>query len=172
MDMQPDGPRETDAPAYQPSPDGEDVFDLGREYRVKSEEADFTGDPGTTDVMAAVEDGETYFPPTDPVVVLTNDTLEGLEMRGGVAETALDEPRAGHRDPARLQYNDEELAEAVIRALRNDAYTMDLDVEAAVVEGVVYLRGRVNSIEDVEQAEEVAGSVDGVVDVEEELEIV
>ncbi|HMA37464.1 MAG TPA: BON domain-containing protein [Chloroflexia bacterium] len=72
----------------------------------------------------------------------------------------------------RLKYNDDELAEKVTHALRNDAYTTDLDIDVEVEDGIVYLRGRVNSLDDVEQAEEVAGRVDGVVDVEEELEII
>jgi osmotically-inducible protein OsmY len=60
----------------------------------------------------------------------------------------------------------------VLNAIRNDAYTTDLDIDVTVENGIVYLRGRVNSLDDVEQAEEVAGSVEGVVDVEEELEII
>ena len=37
---------------------------------------------------------------------------------------------------------------------------------------MVYLTGKVRSLEDIEQAEQVAGSVPGVEEVEEELEIV
>jgi hypothetical protein len=159
-------------PDYPPS---EDVLSLGPEYLVESDEGSFTGDPGTTDVMEVVENGETFFAPTDPVVqpvTPTEDNPEGMDILGGFAGTALDTPREQTRDPERIRYNDDEIAENVITALRNDAYTTDLDVDVEVVDGIVYLRGRVNSIEDVEQAEEVAGSVEGVVDVEEELEIV
>lgn len=150
----------------------EDVLDLDPEFLVESDEGSFTADPGTTDVMEVVENGETYFPPVDPVVRTVSGDFGGLEVAGGFAGTSLDEPREESRDPARLQLNDEELAENVLTALRNDAYTTDLDVDVEVVNGIVYLRGRVNSLDDVEQAEEVAGSVEGVVDVEEELEIV
>jgi osmotically-inducible protein OsmY len=71
-----------------------------------------------------------------------------------------------------VRRNDDELAEAVTRALRADSYTTDLAIEVEVEDGVVYLRGQVTSLEDIEQAEEVAGRVPGVEDVEEELEIV
>jgi osmotically-inducible protein OsmY len=71
-----------------------------------------------------------------------------------------------------MKLNDDEIAENVLNAIRNDAYTTDLDIDVTVENGIVYLRGRVNSLDDVEQAEEVAGSVEGVVDVEEELEII
>ncbi|HET7080532.1 MAG TPA: BON domain-containing protein [Chloroflexia bacterium] len=149
---------------------GEDVFDLPVEP-LESVEPDFAGDVGTTDVQEVVENGETYFPPTDPVVAPVDD-FEGVEVRGGFAETSLEEPREATRDPARMKLNDDEIAENVLNAIRNDAYTTDLDIDVTVENGIVYLRGRVNSLDDVEQAEEVAGSVEGVVDVEEELEII
>jgi hypothetical protein len=149
---------------------GEDVFDLPVEP-LESVEPDFAGDVGTTDVQEVVENGETYFPPTDPVVAPVDD-FEGVEVRGGIAETSQEEPREATRDPARKKLNDDEIAENVLNAIRNDAYTTDLDIDVTVENGIVYLRGRVNSLDDVEQAEEVAGSVEGVVDVEEELEII
>ncbi len=153
-----------------PAVGGGDVLDLGSDFLVESEEADFESDPGTTDVLDAVENGEVYFPPTDPVVRPANN-MEGLVIQGGFADTALDDPE-GSPNPARIKYNDEDIADRVIAALRNDAYTTDLAIDVDVEDGVVYLRGRVSSLDDVEQAEEVAGRVDGVEDVEEELEIV
>jgi osmotically-inducible protein OsmY len=53
-----------------------------------------------------------------------------------------------------------------------DAYTTDLNIEVEVEDGVVYLHGTVGSLDDVEQAEQIAGSVPGVVEVDEDLEIV
>ncbi|HUS15954.1 MAG TPA: BON domain-containing protein, partial [Chloroflexia bacterium] len=170
MDSETDTVR--DSYTGEPTERGGDVLDLSSDLLVESEEPDFSGDPGTTDVMEAVENGEVYFPPTDPVVRISDDRLDGLEVQGGFAETALDEPLEGSRQPERMKFNDEEIAENVINALRNDAYTTDLDIDVEVVDGIVYLRGRVNSLEDVEQAEEVAGRVEGIVDVEEELDIV
>jgi len=153
-----------------PAEGGGDVLDLGAEFLVEGEEPDFAADPGTTDVLDAVENGDVFFAPTDPVVRPATN-MEGLDIQGGFADTALDDPDESP-NPVRIKYNDEDIAARVIRALRNDAYTTDLDIDVEVEDGVVYLRGRVNSLDDVEQAEEVAGRVDGVEDVEEELEIV
>jgi hypothetical protein len=150
---------------------GGDVLDLPPDLLVEGEEPDFAGDVGTTDVEDVVENGETYFPPTDPVVRSVDD-LDGLAVQGGFADTALEEPVEANRDPPRMKYNDDEIAENVLNALRNDSYTTDLDIDVDVAQGIVYLRGRVNSIEDAEQAQEVAGRVDGVVDVEDQTELV
>ncbi len=166
---------------YRPEPDyservpSEDVLDQGPAVLEEADEPSFTGDTGTTNVEEVVEDGETYFPPIDPVVEPVRPSaanVEGMEVRGGFASDRLENPQEASREPTRMKFNDDEIAENVENALRNDAYTNDLDIEIEVVDGVVYLRGRVNSIEDVEQAEEVAGSVEGVVDVEDELEVI
>ena len=50
--------------------------------------------------------------------------------------------------------------------------TTDLQIEVTVEQGVVYLRGRVEGIEDVDNAESVAGRVPGVLDVVEELDVI
>src|SRR5438874_1532744 len=44
-----------------------DVLDLDGSWIAESEEPDFSDDPGTTDVIEAIEEAEPYFPPTDPV---------------------------------------------------------------------------------------------------------
>src|SRR5438270_7732357 len=92
----------------------DDVLELGAEYLVESEEGDFTGDAGATDVITVVEDGETYFPPTDPVVAPSTTSPDGLEVRGGFARTSLDEPREARIDPTRLKLNDDEIVENVL----------------------------------------------------------
>jgi len=56
-------------------------------------------------------------------------------------------------------------------ALAHDAATADLEIEVIVEEGVVRLRGTVPGMEDVDNAEAVAGRVPSVVDVAEELEV-
>lgn len=147
-----------------------DVLDLDRSFIVESEEPDFTDDPGTSDVIAVIEEGETYFPPTDPP--LTRRSLTNAGMMGGFSETSDEEPVEPEDHPMRLQGNDEELAEQVRYALAADAYTADLNIEVEVEYGMVYLHGKVRSLEDIEQAEQIAGSVPGVEDVEEDLEIV
>src|SRR5262249_17174128 len=141
-----------------------------RSFIVESEEPDFSGDPGTTDVIEAVEDEGAYFPPTDPP--LGRRGQADIQVVGGFADSSLEEPDEPEDHPLRVQGNDEELAEQVRYALAADAYTADLNIEVEVEYGVVYLHGKVGSLEDIEQAEQVAGSVPGVEDVEEDLEIV
>jgi BON domain len=147
-----------------------DVLDLDDSWRVESEEPDFMDDPGTTDMIEAVEEAEPYFPPTDPPLTIrgANDAA----VLGGFSATSLEEDDPGEEDPLRVQGGDDEIAERVRYALAVDGYTSDLNIEVEVQDGVVYLHGQVRSLEDIEQAEQVAGSVEGVDDVEEDLEIV
>jgi BON domain len=147
-----------------------DVLNLDDSWRVESEEADFMGDPGTVDVIEAVEEGEPFFPPTDPVIRI--EGYNDADVLGGFAATSLEEPTEVEDVPGRAQGGDDEIAQRVRYALSTDAYTADLNIEVEVEDGVVYLHGTVGSLDDVEQAEQVAGSVEGVVDVEEDLEIV
>jgi hypothetical protein len=147
-----------------------DVLDLDPSWRVESEEPDFADSPGTTDIIEAIEEGEPYFPPTDPPV--RPDRLDNAGMLGGFAATSLEEPTDDVDHPIRLLTNDEEIAERVRYALAADAYTTDLNIEVEVNNGTVYLTGRVASLEEAEQAEQVAGDVAGVEEVEENLEIV
>jgi hypothetical protein len=147
-----------------------DVLDLDSSWRVEGEEPDFMDSPGATDIIDAIEGDEPYFPPTDPP--LRAEGLDNASVVGGFAATSLEEPNDDVDHPGRLLTNDEEVAERVRYALTADAYTADLNIEVEVVDGTVYLSGKVRSMEDIEQAEQVAGSVAGVEEVEEELEIV
>ena len=146
-----------------------DVLDLDSSWREESEEPDFMQDPGTTDIIESVEEAEPYFPPTDPP--LRPARLQNAEVLGGFSITSLESPREPEEEPLRVM-GDEEIAERVRYALASDAYTSDLNIEVEVEDGVVYLHGRVTSLEDIEQAEQVAGNVAGVDEVQEDLEIV
>jgi len=147
-----------------------DVMDLSRDYLTEGEEPAFNESPGTTDVIEVVEDGETYFPPTDPPIVRGRG--DNAEVMGGFSGSSMEEPDMPEDEPLRVMGGDEELADRVRYALAADSYTTDLNIEVEVEDGVVYLHGSVGSLEDVEMAEEVAGSVSGITDVEEDLEIV
>jgi osmotically-inducible protein OsmY len=134
---------------------------------------------GTSDFQEAVEEGEPYFPPTDPVVRPVKEDQE-LEVVGGMQDTSMDElaeepeldssevppesPVAGHRD-------DETIREDILRELKEDALTTDLDVDVEVIKGIATLNGTVGSIDDAMNAEEVAGRVPGVVEVRDETTI-
>ena len=66
---------------------------------------------------------------------------------------------------------DEAIRDAVLRELREDSATTDLEIEVDVEGGRVVLLGRVPYVEDVESAEEVAARVPGVGEVEERLDV-
>lgn len=147
-----------------------DVLDLDSSWIEESEEPDFSDDPGTSDVIAVVEEGETYFPPIDPPLRASRN--QGASVVGGFAGESLELPGEPEDHPQQVRLNDDELAERVTYALIADSYTADLNIEVEVIDAVVYLHGKVASLDDIEQAEQVAGSVPGVEDVEEDLEIV
>jgi osmotically-inducible protein OsmY len=135
---------------------------------------DFTDQPLGTDTLetagvdALEESDEPYFPPTDPVV--TSDAQGNLRVVGGFSATSMDDvtvaPSASDNAPG-----DEALAEAILRELREDALTTDLQLRVAVREGVAYLRGEVPHLQDAENAEAVAGRVPGLGGVVDELTV-
>ena len=145
-----------------PDRDDDAVVDPGFEA-----EPDFTRNVGTTDSEEAAEEAEPYFPPTDPVVRPTQDE-EQLEVLGGFSGTSMDDlaGAAGFDDR-----NDDDITQAVLRELAEDALTTDLDIHVTTRNGVVRLRGEVPSLDDAENAEAVAGRVGGVREVEEDLAI-
>ena len=134
-------------------------------------EPDFTEDLGTTDPLEAVEEGEPYFPPTDPVVRPAPDEEEGVEVVGGFQATSMEEVGLEGEVISDLLPGDEQIQEAVVRELREDALTADLRPLVRVRQGIVYLHGVVPAIEDAEAVVEVASRVEGVVDVVDHLEI-
>jgi osmotically-inducible protein OsmY len=66
---------------------------------------------------------------------------------------------------------DDEITARVKDLLRIDAATSTLDLDVETVDGVVYLRGTVLSLEDTDLAAEVAARVPGVVDVVDEMTV-
>ena len=59
----------------------------------------------------------------------------------------------------------------MLAALRADAATTDLIIDVTVRNGRVHLRGEVQTMQDAELAEEVAGRVPGIREVIEELTV-
>ncbi|HLG68941.1 MAG TPA: BON domain-containing protein [Chloroflexota bacterium] len=128
------------------------------------EEADANGERLLGLSSHIVEDDEasgTYFPPTDPVVI-------GEVIACGVSPTSM---HAFDLEVSELDGcpGDEALADAVRQELRTDAATSELDIDVTVEDQVAYLRGRVRDIEDVENAEEVAGRLPQLAEVVEQL---
>lgn len=170
------------APAAGALPAAIDLPDTMQEVRANSElEPDFTDQVLETSPVTMADaagatidpqqDGETvFFPPTDPVVMVGDDGQ--IEVLGGFAPTAMDGADA-LVPPSALdgQLGDEAIADGVRLTLRRDALTTDLAIDVAVREGVVYLRGAVPTLDDIDSAEDVASRVPGVVEVIEELAV-
>jgi osmotically-inducible protein OsmY len=166
---------------YAEKPSWSQRADAGDAGDVAEYDPDFMGDPGASarDFREAVEEAEPYFPPTDPVVRPTDDDQE-LEVIGGFQDTSMDEladepaldrPEDAPPGAAASVRDDETIREDVLRELREDAATADLELPVEVYRGVVLLRGNVPSLDDALNAEEVAGRVPGVLEVQDEMTI-
>ncbi|GAC1399559.1 MAG: hypothetical protein NVSMB52_13070 [Chloroflexota bacterium] len=125
-------------------------------------------DANATDVSDVSEADTVYFPPTDPVVKA--DDHGNLQVVGGWTQTTMTSDEV---DPSveGSREGDGAIADAIVRALAEDAATTDLNVDVLVRDGVAYLRGTVRDMQDVENAEEVAARFPGVIDVVEELTV-
>ena len=125
--------------------------------------------PLDTQTVGILDETENVgFPPTDPVV--TTDQHGNTRVLGGFGATSLDaQPVA--RSALDNVPGDEALADAIRRELREDATTSALLIEVEVRQGIAYLRGSVEGMEDADNAEEVAGRVPGVREVREDLRV-
>ncbi len=149
---------------YDGEQDGENVISL---------DASFADDPGTSNVIDVVENGATYFPPTDPPTGRADDN-DAFTVLSGFADSSTDTIGADADEPeddTNRLVTDDELADIVRRELREDAVTTDLDIRVSAVGGTVILRGEVDTLEDAENAEAIANEVPAVVEVREELTI-
>jgi hypothetical protein len=114
--------------------------------------------PGeTSDVLVAIEEGQTWVPPTDPPIVPAPDDPEGVEEPFGDDIDAEGAMNARIRDE-----------------LRSDAATTALAdrLEIAVIGSTAIIRGQVDGIEDTDAILEVASRVDGITEVRDETEVV
>jgi len=129
-------------------------------------------DGETDDPNVAAEEGLAWVPPVDPPVVPDPDEDEGIAVAAGFGSTAFDEPFDADHHSDELTDEDEVTAR-VREALRADARTSALADRVALdsEDGVVWLRGSVSDLDDVDQLVEVASEVDGVTDVRDELEV-
>ncbi len=167
---------------FEPQDDDEEFGYADREALlddISDTEPTFQGDTGAWDFQEAIEEGEPYFPPTDPVVRPSTDEQD-LDVLGGFSESSMDElvtdpdlePWANAGEPDVFgPRQDGDIQRDVENELREDAYTTDIPVHVNVVNGIVYLRGKVHSITDAEYAEEVAGRVPGVAEVQDLTEV-
>ena len=112
-----------------------------------------------------------YFPPTDPVLKPNPTSDQGLDVLGGMEPTSMDDVGLEGGAGVGLMPGDDQIHAAVVRELREDAMTTDLDLRVDVREGTVYLRGRVPTLDDSEAALEVASRVEGVGNVKDMIEV-
>lgn len=152
---------------YDPSEDVESAEGVEVE-ELESLNPDFERSSGSSDTMESDETAEPWNPPTDPVI-LPEGTLEGG------ADVVSEPGQEPQEDEDELQPivppSDDDILQAVEQALRTDAMTSDLDIRVYVRNRIVTLRGSVNSMEEAEAAEEVAGRTPDIIEVREELEI-
>jgi hypothetical protein len=108
----------------------------------------------TDDVLVAIEEGETWVPPTDPPVVPAPGDPDQIEVPGS------EDQDAGEGD----------LNARIREALRSDSATSPLAdrIEIAVIGSTAILRGEVDGPEDSDALVQVASGVEGIDDVDDE----
>jgi hypothetical protein len=138
-------------------------LDLMTELELRAEETD--------DPMEAVEEGYTYVPPIDPPTV-PGGGLQNAEVASGLGVSALDEPYDEDHHDSFLSADDE-VTDRVREALRADSSTSQYANRIAIETrgGVVTLRGVVADLVDSDNLLAVAGYVEGVEDVVDELQV-
>ncbi len=149
------------------------------EYRVSTAVSDEYGvypAPGetdlplgyTTDEQIAEEEGQSYFAPEDPVILVDDNAPEGVIIATGFSASALDAGYSVDETPARLDGNDDDLAEDIVDALRMSSIASGFRIRVKVRDGIAYLGGDVSSFDDIARIGEVVMSVPGVEDVDDE----
>jgi hypothetical protein len=116
--------------------------------------------------MGAVDPEFDLEPPIDPPIIPAG--RDGAEVPGAIVEDPLDDDE-GPSTPN--PYSDDEITARVRRLLRSDSATSMLRIDVSTEDGIVTLRGSVQTLDDTDNAAEVASRVDGVVDVIDELEV-
>jgi hypothetical protein len=121
----------------------------------------------------AWEQGLTYTPPDDPPILPSKKDPQGAEFAAGFAPSMIESNPDDEILPPHVDNNDDDLAEDVYVMLRNTSETSDLadGITISVVDGVVTLEGTVQSYADIALVYEIVSSMDGVVEVENLLEV-
>lgn len=109
------------------------------------------------DVIEAVAEGIPYFPPTDPPIE-PGVGEDGIEVASGFQSTSLEDNEEELDEPV----TDDELAERVLRDLREDSATSNLRLYATAAASTVLLTGLVHDDTDADAAADVASQSAGV----------
>ena len=129
------------------------------------------GQGHTYNPTEAWDQGLTYTPPDDPPVLPGSDP-QGVEIAAGFAPSMAQSNPDEEELPLTVDNNDDDLAEDIYVTLRNTSETSTLvdDIIIAVEDGVVTLTGTVETDADIALVYEIVSAVEGVVDVEIDLQ--
>ena len=123
-------------------------------------------DGHTYNVSLALDQGLTYTPPSDPPVLPSPDSPEGIEIAAGFALSMEDSDPDVEILPDSVDNNNLDLEEDVYEWIRMNSETQNLtDIEVRVADGVIALYGTVPSDEDLDLLLEVMEDMPGVVQV-------
>jgi len=145
------------------NPDAVASLDLAIESELRDGETD--------DPLVAIEEGQTWVPPSDPPTVPSDDP-QGIDIAAGTGvEGANERYDDDHLDGGDL--DEGELNGRIRDAIRNDSATSPLAdrLEIAVVGSTVILRGVVDDLEDGDNLAAVIEQVDGIDEVRDETEV-
>lgn len=130
----------------------------GSEPDELDEVAAFPESMGTSDPIESVRDAEPYMPPTDPPVLPGG--REGIHTATGFG-ISLEEENYAESPPR----GDEDIYDEALLTLQQDSLTSEYPLDVPIHNGVIRLRGQVQSLSDAEHAQSLLGNIRGVVDV-------
>jgi hypothetical protein len=119
--------------------------------------------------LKSQQQGLVYDPPDDPPI-LPSDDPQGIEIATGFAkESQLEDPRSEYV-PERLAGGDWDLQGRIKSVLHKSSLTNQMTgIQVQVQDGIAYLSGKVETLDDIDVVCSVVQQIEGVVDVEEEL---
>jgi hypothetical protein len=161
-----------DAPTEEISLDElEELLGPGRDLAMEDIVDTQHGDGHTYNPHLAQDQGLVYTPPDDPPVLPSGDG-QGARVAAGFSQS-MEESNPDVVDlPARVDNNDLDLEEDIYVALQNNSETSHLaDLHVRVRNGIAYIRGLVESEDDIARVADVVAYLDGVRDVITELEV-
>jgi hypothetical protein len=165
----------TDDPAVEVSLE---ALEEAAQARAREAEFDEDGRADTQDTdgsayypLKAQQQGLVYTPPDDPPVI-PGDDPQGAEIAAGFGKTVEGDDSRAAILPDRVAGNDLDLEEQIGDLLRKKSTTVDTsNVTVRVEAGVVYLTGAVETLDDADRLSALVADVEGVVDVEDNLDI-
>jgi len=126
----------------------------------------------TDDHLVASEEGVPYVPRTDRVISEPRDATAAADVAGTDPTDAGELERVDAVQPATADLpRDDELQADVVEALRTSDVVAGDRIRVAAEGSRVVLRGRVGSVDVLEEVLGIAGDVRGVDDVADEIEV-